>query len=168
MKLQARLAANAQRRKRAATAHQIASLGPLVAGVADRFAIHWNDDVETELRSWIHANLPLHGPYADQRAFRDGPDSDLAAVLANMVALHELSGWVDMMSGLGQHDVAVSVDAAAIAAAVPHLRANAEGGFDDAIIVSRTRAFALMVHHEGTVNVWTFGPAAASFAHRGT
>ena len=158
-KLRERLAANARRVKRVAAANYMSGFGPLLAGICDRFAIHWGDEVEVELWTWIQAHMPIGGPYVDQRAYTDGPEGDLPVVLADLVTRHGLSGWFDIVSGLGARDLAISVEADAIALVVPHLRAHAEGGFDDTVIVGRARTFALMVHHEGTVDVWTLAAA---------
>ena len=154
--LEARLAANKARLGRGEAVARLNSLGALVAGIADRFALHWQDGVCTSLLAWARDALPLHGPYDDRTPF-DGGEQALADAVARLIERHGLSGWVEILGGFDTHDLAIAVETTALAALVPQLRAEDPGAFADVVIASRSRAWAMMVHHEGEVFYWAFG-----------
>jgi len=155
--LEARLAANKARLRRGEAVARLHSLGVLVAGIADRFALHWHDDVCAGLLAWANDTLPFHGPYDDRQPFDRGAEQGLADILARLVARHALTGWAEILGGFDTHDLAIAIETPTIAALVPKLRAEDPGAFEDVVIASRSRAWAMMVHHEGEVFYWAFG-----------
>ena len=154
---QARLAANKARLRRGEAAARLHSLGALVAGTADRFTLHWHDGVCAGLLAWANDTLPLHGPYDDRQPFDRSAEQGLTDVLAGLVARHALTGWAEILGGFDTHDLAIAVETTAIATLVPKLRAEDPGAFEDVVIASRSRAWAMMVHHEGEVFYWGLG-----------
>ena len=156
LELRTRLAANKARLRRKDAAERMQSLPAFVAGIADRFAIHWYDDVYKSACDWVKASVPLYGPYADRHHFGDDDGRGLEDSLARFVAHHGLGGWAEIFGGFDSHDVAISVETAAIAAFVPKLRTDYWSAFCDTVIVSRSRAWCLMVHHEGDLFYWAF------------
>ena len=154
--LEARLAANRARLQRLEVTARLQSLGALVAGIADRFALHWHDGVHKALLAWTRRSLPLHGPYTDRRIFEGQAAPALSEVLADLIEKHALSGWAELFGGFDGHDLALAAETPALAALVPALREEDPGAFADTVIVSRSRDWALMVHHEGEVLYWAF------------
>ena len=156
LELRARLAANKARLRRKKATERMQSFAVFVAGIADRFAIHWYDDVYQSASDWANASVPLRGPYADRLHFVDDNGRELEDGLALFVARHGLGGWAEIFGGFDSHEVAISIETAAIAAFVPKLRTDYWNAFCDTVIVSRSRAWCLMVHHEGDLFYWAF------------
>jgi len=157
--LDARLAANKARLRRLEAAARLRALGALVAGIADRFTLHWQDGVHELLLAWTRAHLPLDGPYGDRQSFEGRAAPALADVLAGLIERNGLAGWVEFFGGFDGHDLAIAAETRALAALVPALREADPGAFADTVIVSRSRRWALMVQHEGEVFFWAFGKA---------
>jgi hypothetical protein len=153
--LRARLAANKARLRRQEAVERMQSFGALLASLSDRFAIHWYDDVFDSFQKWSNGHLPAHRGLDDTEHFREHGEGGalpmLDEVLANLVARHRLDGWVEILGGFDQNDLVISIEAEAIAEVVPKLRQEFPGAFDDTILVSRSRAWSLLVYHEGQV-----------------